>query len=195
MTSYVGGNVNIAANEKVAYVSDATVTVNVSEGYHRIYSDNATFVNCVFEGEGEHWIKDTATFINCTFNTIIKDAEPVIGTITFDNCTFNKSVHFASADVNDTSSGKFFVAENCDFNASLTVSNFEKATLKNCELSGNNWASENMISHCPLVIDGCTFTTGIRLAQGMTADAVTCTNGNVELNLGGSSSATVGSND
>lgn len=192
VTSHVGGDVNITAGEKVGYVANATVTVENGEGnFHRIYSDNATFVNCVFEGEGNHWIGDAATFINCTFDVVIDNAEPKTGTITFENCTFNKNVHFASADGTDTSTDKFFEAKNCRFNANLTVSNFEKVSLTNCAFSGSNWAGKNMISYSPLVIDNCTFTTGIRLSYSDTTK-VTCTNGTVDLSWSGGS-ATVGS--
>lgn len=145
----------------------------------------------MFEGEGNHWIGDAATFINCTFDVVIDNAEPKTGTITFENCTFNKNVHFASADGTDTSTDKFFEAKNCRFNANLTVSNFEKVSLTNCAFSGNNWAGKNMISYSPLVIDNCTFTTGIRLSYSDTTK-VTCTNGTVDLSWSGGS-ATVGS--
>lgn len=149
-------------------------------------------MNCVFEGDGYHWIGDAATFIDCTFNVEFHDAEPVVGTVTFENCVFNKGVHFAAAtSPAPDATGRFFAANECTFNGNLTVSGFESASLTDCTLSGNNWAGKNMIAYCPLVIDHCDFTTGIRLSYSDTS-LVTCTNCTVNLSWAGGS-ATVGS--
>ena len=171
----------------------ATLTVDggMSDGdaYDRLYADGVTFKNVVFDAE-KLYIKGETTFIDCTFNAPIQDAEPVEGTVKFEDCTFNNTVHFAPAAASASTNGKFFEAKGCNFTKNLTVQGFEKVTLKNCDLSGNNWANKNMISYSPVVVDTCTFTTGIRLG-GLTSDAVTCTGGTVTVTWAGGS-ATVG---
>lgn len=175
--------------------NDATLTVDggmsESDTYDRLYAEGVTFKNVVFDAD-KLYIKGKMTFINCTFNAPIQDAQAVVGTVKFENCTFNNTVHFAPDDPSAPTTGKFFEAEGCTFAKVLTVQGFEKVTLKGCTLTGTNWSRMNMVSYCPVNVENCNFSAGIRIDNNLvTVDGITCTGGTVTVSWSGGS-ATVG---
>ncbi len=179
------------------YAMNGANSINDIKGLNIIGTGNTVidsvngFTDCTFTNVtvNDIYTLNGNQFVGCEIVAPVNDvacATQLNGNTTFSNCSFTANGSGTSFWADAVQPNTAIVFENCTFidNIRLGGNETNYYTFKNCEFKGGkvNWSKALVITYAPATFDTCTFTIegdaqyGVRLAVGMTAEAITLVN-------------------